>query len=204
MEKGLERGNPEFMSAPLRIVVFGPESTGKTSLAAKLGQHFGEPWSPEYVRLYWDAHEGSIGPGDLDAIGRGQLEVEASAAAGARRLYFCDTDLLTCTLWNDLLFPGACPSWVREEAERWARLTDLFLLCRTDIPFEPDPQRCFPDPAGRSMCMRLWRETIASRSLPFFEIQGPWDGRPQQAIKAIDALLASSRSEGEVRGLGSA
>lgn len=179
------------MNAPLRIVVFGPESTGKTSLAAKLAERFGEPWSPEYVRQYWDTHDGTIGRGDLEAIGRGQARVEAEAASRAARLYFCDTDLLTCTLWNDLLFPGDCPAWVRDEAEKWARRTDLFLLCRTDIPFEPDPQRCFPDPEGRAMCMRLWRETLERRSLPMEEITGPWSGRLEQAEGAVERLLAS-------------
>lgn len=179
------------MTAPLRIVVFGPESTGKTSLATQLAERYGEPWSSEYVRRYWEEHQGSIGPQDLDAIGRGQLQSEQAAAQKARRLYLCDTDLLTCTLWNDLLFPGTCPAWVRSQAEEWARKTDLFLLCRTDIPFEPDPQRCFPDPAGRAMCMRLWRETLESRALPFVEIQGDWAQRGQQAAQAVEALLSS-------------
>jgi HTH-type transcriptional regulator, transcriptional repressor of NAD biosynthesis genes len=178
------------MKAPMRIVVFGPESTGKTSLAAKLAGHFGEPWSAEYVRQYWDEHKGTIGPGDLEAVGRGQLRAEAAAASKARRLYFCDTDLLTCTLWNDLLFPGACPPRVREEAEAWARKTDLYLLCGTDIPFEPDPQRCFPDPEGRAMCMRLWRETLENRSLPRREVSGPWNERFDQALAAVERLMA--------------
>src|SRR5689334_4900113 len=103
-----------------RIAIFGTESTGKTWLAQRLSQHFGEPWSREFVREYWEMRRGEITAADLDAIGRGQVENEEAAAAQAARVVFCDTELLTCTLWNDLLFPGACPEWVRAAAERRA------------------------------------------------------------------------------------
>src|ERR1035437_10321237 len=84
-----------------RIVIFGTESTGKTTLAQQLAAHFGEPWSPEFVREFWDAHGGQITADDLDAIARGQIAGEDYAAARARPAVFCDTELLTCTLWDD-------------------------------------------------------------------------------------------------------
>jgi HTH-type transcriptional repressor of NAD biosynthesis genes len=136
------------MSGPKRIVLSGTESTGKTQLAQRLAAHFGEPWSAEYAREFWDAH-GGIAAGDLDAIGRGQVANEEAAAARARRVVFCDTDLITCVLWNDLLFPGHCPAWVRAAADERARGVALYLLCDADVPWAPDPQRCFPDEAGR-------------------------------------------------------
>lgn len=172
-----------------RVVVFGPESTGKTTLAQRLAAHFGEPWAAEFVREYWDAHDGVITAASLDAIGRGQVANEDAAAAGARRVVFGDTDLLTCVLWNDVLFPGACPAWVRAEAEARARRTDLFLLCVTDVPWEPDPQRCFPDEAGRQRAMALWRAALAERGLPWVEIRGKWAERERAAIAAVEELL---------------
>jgi NadR type nicotinamide-nucleotide adenylyltransferase len=170
-------------------VIFGPESTGKTTLAGGLAGRFGESWSSEYVRRFWDEHGGRIGASDLEAIGRGQVAAEDAAERSARRAVFCDTDLLTCTLWNDLLFPGCCPPWEREEAELRARRTALYLLCLTDVPFLPDPQRCFPDAEGRAMCMRLWKQTLVERSLPFVEIGGPWPARLGLAVNAVEALL---------------
>jgi HTH-type transcriptional repressor of NAD biosynthesis genes len=173
-----------------RIVIFGTESTGKTSLAQKLAAYFDEPWSAEFVREFWDIREGKITPPDLGTIALGQIANEDVAAARARRAVFCDTELLTCTLWDDLLFPGACPAWVRAEAEERARGYALYLLCDTDIPFAPDPQRCFPDEAGRAMCRRLWRETLDKRSLPFVEIRGDWAQREATALAAVEAVLA--------------
>jgi len=177
-------------TTPHRIVLFGPESTGKTRLAETLALRFGEPWAPEYVREFWEAREGRIVAEDLDAIARGQIEAEERAAARAQRVVFCDTDLLTNVIWADLLFPGACPAWVRAEAERRARTYTLYLLCLTDLPFDPDPQRCFPDEAGRVMCMRLWRETLVSRGLPMREVRGAGEERVRRAHAWVEAALA--------------
>jgi HTH-type transcriptional regulator, transcriptional repressor of NAD biosynthesis genes len=176
-------------AAILRIAVFGPESTGKTTLARRLADRFGEPWSPEFVRGFWDARGGKIAAEDLETIARGQIAAEDSAAAHSRRILFCDTELLTCVLWDDLLFPGKCPDWVRAEADRRARTYALYLFCDTDLPFSPDPQRCFPDPVGRAMGRRLWRDALVSRRLPLVEVRGEGSGREAVAIAAVERLL---------------
>lgn len=179
------------MSDVKRIAIYGPESTGKTTLAQRLAAHYGEPWVPEYVRGFWDTHGGRVTGDDLDEIARGQLHTEDEATAKARRAIFCDTDLLTNVLWDDLLFPGKIPAWLRSEAERRARNYALYLFCDTDIAFADDPQRSFPDAKGREMCRRLWRETLEQRSLPFVEIKGDWTRREALAIQAVDAVLAA-------------
>ncbi|MFM8617635.1 MAG: AAA family ATPase [Opitutaceae bacterium] len=178
------------MAEPWRVVVFGTESTGKTMLAAALARRFGEPWAPEFVREYWDSSGGKITASDLEVIARGQMESEDRAAAIARRVVFLDTDLLTCTLWNDALFPGRCPAWVRAEAEVRARRNAFCLLCDTDVPFFDDPQRCFPEPEARERARLLWRNALVSRVLPTVEIRGDWAERERAAAAAVEALLA--------------
>lgn len=171
------------------IVVFGTESTGKTSLAQKLAAHFAEPWSAEFVREFWDLRGGKITAEDLGTIALGQIANEDGAVAQARRAVFFDTELLTCTLWDDLLFPGECPAWVRAEAEQRVRGVALWLLCDTDVAWAPDPQRSFPDAAGREMTRRVWREAIETRGLPCVEIRGDWAARERTAIAAVEKLL---------------
>ena len=180
------------MSSVKRVAVFGTESTGKTSLAQRLATYFGEPWSEEFVREFWDMREGKIVASDLGTIALGQIANEDATLAQAKRVLICDTELLTNVLWADVLFPGKCPEWVRKEAELRSRTFSLYLLCDTDVPFAPDPQRCFPDEAGRAKSRQLWRDALVSRNLPFVEIQGNWPTREATAIAAVERVLAGT------------
>ncbi|HEY4300086.1 MAG TPA: ATP-binding protein [Candidatus Didemnitutus sp.] len=172
---------------PVRIAVFGSESTGKTSLAQALAAHFGAPWVPEYAREFWDAH-GVITLEDIPVIAREQWRREDTAAAQAPRLLICDTEALTTVLWSDLLY-GTCPEDIRRQADARARNYALYLLLDTDVPFAPDPQRCFPDPADREKCRRVWRGALDRRRLPYVEIRGGWAERERAAIEAVQGLL---------------
>ena len=173
-----------------RIAVFGTESTGKTLLAQKLAAHFREPWAPEFVREFWEIKEGKIVGADLGTIALGQIANEDWASGKARKVVFFDTELLTNVLWADLLFPGECPPWVRAEAKVRSRDFALYLLCDTDVPFAPDPQRAFPDEASRQKCGELWRETLVVEGLPFAEIRGDWLDRERTAVAAVKRVLA--------------
>jgi NadR type nicotinamide-nucleotide adenylyltransferase len=176
------------VSTVQRIAVFGPESTGKTRLAETLAAHFRAPLVSEYARERWD-EQGALGLEDMVPIAREQWRREDTAAAAAERLVICDTEALTTVLWCDILY-GTCPDEVRRGAERRCRNYALYLLLDIDVPFAPDPQRCFPDPADREKCMRLWRGALERRQLPFVLIRGDWAAREAAAIAAIARLSA--------------
>lgn len=178
-----------------RIAVFGPESTGKTMLAEKLAAHFDVPLVPEYAREFWDQH-GVITLEDITPIAREQWRREDEAdlrpvveGQAAPTLIICDTDALTTTLWSDLLY-GTCPDDVRRGAEQRSKKYSLYLLLDIDVPFAPDPQRCFPDQADREKGMRIWRGALERRDLPFELISGDWAERERRAIAAIERVLA--------------
>ncbi len=169
-----------------RIAIYGPESTGKTQLAGKLAAHFGVPLVAEYARERWD-QQGALVLEDMLPIAREQWRREDAAVAGATGLVICDTDALTTMLWSDLLY-GTCPDELRRGAEKRCRNYALYLLLDIDTPFAPDPQRCFPDPADREKCLRIWRGALERRSLPFKIIRGDWAAREAAAIAAVEAL----------------
>ncbi len=179
-------------SHPLYFILFGTESTGKTTLAKQLGQHFSAPVADEYVREFWDANQGRISASDLGAIARGQLANHRAAAKEADRLLFCDTDLITNVLWADILFPGKCPDWVRQEANNRALAHCLYLFCHADIPFEEDPQRCFRDEAERQHYHQVWQQALIKCQLPYVDICGGWDERLATAIHAVKTACAKN------------
>ena len=184
------------MNEPLRIAVYGPESTGKTRLAEKLAAHFGAPLVAEYARERWDQQGGVLALEDMLPVAREQWRREDAAAREIchiiddkrSSLVICDTEALTTMLWSDLLY-GTCPDELRRGAEKRSRNYALYLLLDIDVPFAPDPQRCFPDPADREKCMRIWRGALDRRQLPYELIQGDWAQREQRAVAAVRAIL---------------
>src|SRR5262249_52380975 len=108
-----------------RVCVFGPESTGKTTLARQLAEHFRTAWVPEYARTLLEARDGELTASDLPLIARGQVASEDALARNARKVLICDTDPLATLVWSETLY-GACDGSVREQAE--GRTHDLYLL----------------------------------------------------------------------------
>ena len=178
------------------IAVFGPESTGKTQLAEKLARHFSAVLVAEYAREFWDRH-GVITLEDIPGIAREQWRREdeallrpGSGGPAAPKLIICDTEALTTVLWSDLLY-GTCPADIRRGADARAKNYALYLLLDIDVPFTPDPQRCFPDPADREKCLKVWRGALERRQLPFVEIRGDWAARERAAVAAVQQALAA-------------
>lgn len=165
-----------------RISLTGPESAGKSTLAAQLAAHYGTTFVPEYARQYLEENGASYTLTDLEAIAHGQLAAEDAAASQASGLLFCDTDLLVVKIWAENAF-GTCPAWVLAELAkpRYA----LTLLLAPDLPWTPDPLREHPDPAQRWYFYGLYRAELVARSWPFVEIGGLAAERLAQAVAAV-------------------
>jgi NadR type nicotinamide-nucleotide adenylyltransferase len=167
-----------------RVSVFGPESTGKSTLAARLAERYQTTLVREYARAYLEARQGHLEERDLLPIARGQIASEEALVPGCNRVLICDTDPLLTTVWSHTLH-GACDPWITERARQ--RRYDLTLLTDVDVPWVPDPVRYLPD--DRRPFFDRCEEALKQAGRPYLILRGPWDERFARACDAIDALL---------------
>jgi NadR type nicotinamide-nucleotide adenylyltransferase len=168
----------------IRVVLTGSESTGKSTLAARLAARYDVELVPEFVRGFAERKNGPIEFGDHGAIAHGQMALEDERIARAARLLVQDTDLLSTVVYCEHYF-GTCPTWIREAAA--ARRPDLYLLMEIDAPWVADGVR---DRGGRRDEMQqLFRNAVAASGAAVAVIHGSWDERLQRAVDAIDELL---------------
>ncbi len=167
-----------------KVVVYGPESTGKSTLCRRLAEHFRTAWVGEYARGFLDVRGLPVVVEDIPLIARGHAASEDALARQANRVLFLDTDLLTTVLYGELYY-GECPEWVRRAAEE--RTYDLYLVLDVDVPWVADPQR---DMGHRREELRdRWVAALEERRRPYVVIRGDWEERFRAAVAAVEQVL---------------
>ncbi|HEY9788232.1 MAG TPA: AAA family ATPase, partial [Candidatus Obscuribacterales bacterium] len=166
-----------------RVCVFGPESTGKSTLAENLARHFNTVAVPEWARVMLSSRDDKLLEEDLPLFAHGQIASEDALALDANRILFCDTDAIVTMIWSNWIY-GRCHPSVVELAER--RQYDLYLLTDVDVPWVEDPQRYLPD--DRQAFFERCVHELESRGRKYVIIKGDWDQRFASAVDAVERL----------------
>ncbi|PVW15355.1 AAA family ATPase [Marixanthomonas spongiae] len=188
MEKTLEQsaGNGGHC---LKIVLYGPESTGKTTLAKQLAAHYNTLWVPEYMRSYleekWESEREMISRDDLLPIAKGQMALENKLAKKANRLLFCDTNLLELKVYSEYYYNGFCPSELKRAAQK--NHYHHYFLTYIDVPWEADRLR--DRPHDRMKMFSIFEAELRNQQLPYTVLKGSVEQRMKAATKHIERLL---------------
>ena len=176
-------------SSCIKIVLFGPESTGKTTLASQLAAHYNTPWVKEYMREYlqekWDEEKEICQPEDLLPIAEGQMKRENQLAAVAGDLLICDTDLLELKVYSEAYYNSFCPPLLLKHALN--NHYDLYFLTYIDVEWTPDDLRDKPD--DRSGMFQRFKAALEQNNKPFVVLKGNEEERFKTAVSIIDNQL---------------
>ena len=172
-----------------KVVLYGPESTGKTTLSIELAKHFKTNWVPEYAREYlqnvWDNEKRICETKDILPIAIGQMKLENELAIISKSLLICDTNLFETMVYSKYYYGGNCDPLLEKYALK--NDYDLYLLTDIDIPWEKDDLRDKPN--ERKESFEIFKNELVKNNLPFEVINGTRIERLKKAINYINKII---------------
>lgn len=182
----------------IKVVVIGPESTGKSSLCEQLANHYNTEWVKEYAREYLLANGTEYSYDDLLEIAKGQFALEnaaielvenkttnISASNSTSQIILLDTNMYVLKVWCEFVFEK-CHPWILNQIVE--NSYDLYLLCDVDLPWVKDELREYPDLEIREKLYHHYKDLLVNQSTPWVNISGNYQQRLENAINAIDSV----------------
>lgn len=180
-----------------KIVVIGPESTGKSTLCSELAAHYNTMWVPEYARQFLEIHD-EYNYDDLLTIAKGQIQLEDEVAKSCQLSamssseqsaisypLFIDTDMYVMQVWCEFVY-NRCHNWILSQIA--TRHYDGYLLCNIDLPWEQDGMREYPDKKTREILYHYYKELMINQSVPWIDISGNHGERLEKAVEFVEGL----------------
>ena len=180
-----------------KIVVIGPESTGKSTLCKQLAAHYHTIWVEEYAREYLLKNGNNYTFENLLDIAKEQIAGEEllidrcpltesdsgeQRATGNGQLFFIDTNMYVMKVWCEFVFEK-CHHWILNRIAE--RKYDLYLLCNTDLPWVKDELREYPDLISRQKLYHHYKDIMINQNVPWVDISGSYKERLEKAIAAV-------------------
>ncbi|MEQ6123690.1 ATP-binding protein [Pseudotenacibaculum sp. MALMAid0570] len=185
MEKNLRQEDINIV----KIVLFGPESTGKTTLSIQLAKHYNTVWAEEYARPYlqkvWNQERRTCEPQDILPIAYGQIALENRLAKRADKILICDTDLLETKVYSEEYYGGFVDPLLEKAATE--NTYDLYFLTYIDTPWVEDDLRDRPE--QRLEMFNAFKNALDTYNRPYILLKGDKDTRFKTAVEAIDAIM---------------
>lgn len=173
----------------IRIILTGPESTGKTELAFALAERYKTLYIPEYAREYIENLERPYVYDDLKQIAKHQIHRMEAFSSRNLKIFFIDTYLIITKVWFEWVY-NKYPAWLDKEIRKTE--CDLYLLCRPDIPWFPDNVR---ENGGekRAQLFNLYEKELIHYGLQYRFVSGKGTDRIMNAIEQLENHLTEKR-----------
>jgi HTH-type transcriptional repressor of NAD biosynthesis genes len=178
----------------VKVVLFGPESTGKTTLSRHLARYYNTVWTPEFARAYlqkkWNNERKTCEKDDLLKIAIGQMKLENKLAKRADKVLICDTDLLETKVYSEEFYDN----FVDEKLEKAAseNYYNLYLLTYIDTPWEKDDLRDRQE--QRLEMFNAFEKSLKENNKHYILLKGDKETRLKNAVKAIDKIIAEKNN----------
>ena len=173
-----------------KIVIIGPESTGKSTLCEALSKAYNTFWCEEYAREFLSKNGTDYTFDNLLTIAKGQIANEDNATQKAikenKSHLIIDTDMYVMKVWCEYVFNN-CHHYILEQINQ--RSYDLYLLCDIDLPWAADEMREYPDAGPRKELFTIYKEQLINQNTPWGIVSGTGAQRTQNAIQLIDQYL---------------
>lgn len=173
-----------------KVVIIGPESTGKSTLCEQLAAHYNTIWVREYAREYLLKNGNKYSFETLLDIAKGQIDLEEKAMRNSKfktqnSKLFIDTDMYVMKVWCEFVFEK-CHHWILNRIVE--RKYDLYLLCNVDLPWVRDELREYPNLKEREKLYHYYKDVMINQKVPWVDISGSYEERLQKAISAVESL----------------
>lgn len=166
-----------------KILITGPESSGKTTLGMELSQELECLFVPEYARQFLEDTAGEYVESDLADIAEGQLEQEDQAASQGGDWVVCDTSMLVMKIWGQHKYGNVDHRILQELEDRYY---DLVILCKPDFEWEYDTLRENPDDG--EFFFRWFERELEALGWNYIVAEGLVEERLLKSLSAVSDL----------------
>ena len=170
---------------PRKLILIGPESTGKTTLSIYLAKLYNFDLITEYSRIYLSKKRNYYVYEDLKKIAIKQNQIERDNRS---EKIIMDTDLLTIKIWSEFKY-GSCDPEIEKIISSYDRNKRYYLLLKDDIKWEYDPLR--ESKNDRAEIFSLHKNLLEKKGFNYSIISGTGINRINNAIKIVEERFLS-------------
>ena len=173
------------MEAIKKVCFYGPESTGKSTMAKHMAEFYKTEWVPEVAREFVTTNDFTID--DIIKIGHAQINCVLEKTKTANKILFCDTDLITTQIY--------CRHYLKEvphvliELEKLIKY-DLYFLFEPDVPWIADGLRDLGESERRIEMFEVFKMELERRNINYILVNGNWEAREARIKSETDKWLA--------------